>query len=384
MSLFKNNMVRTGKKLFVLGLLSTTVFFTSCKENDPDDQPKPNTNIPTQYSYENVNYKGQTVRLLLLKDMLVKLNEASTKQVTTAELLDIYENTSARYADISTGKKLSDKIASPAADAQLRTWFDSLAVKSGSNNPYVLSSGIHLKEVIEKQIMGSVIYYRAVNDYLLKIGTLDNNTVKAGEGTTMQHAWDEALGYFGAARDYNNYTDAQIINPGEKDSDGNGTINPNSEKNMFFAQTAAKRDVSTASLSGTDKTDFTKIIFDAFLKGRYAIDNKDYAARDEAQQTILTNWEKVIAASVIHYVNDTRENIQNNDIAARNTHWSEIKSYFDIIPYNPSAKISTSNIEAVRNLLGNDVKDLTIEKLDQVENIIKTTYGFTDAQVNAW
>jgi hypothetical protein len=384
MSILKNNIVKAGKKLFVLGLLAATFSLTSCKDNNPDDQPQPTNNVPTQYSFENVNYKGQTVRLLLLRDMLLKVKDASAMKVTNAELVDIYENTSAKYADIATGKKLSDKVANSMADAQIRAWFDSLAVKSGTSNPYELSTGLNLEEVIEKSIMGSVIYYRAVNDYLLKISTLDNNTVKADEGTTMQHAWDEAFGYFGAARDYNNYTDAQIINPGEKDADGNGTIDPNAEKNMFFAQTAAKRDASTATLSGADKTDFTKTIFDAFLKGRHAIDNKNYAARDEAQQAILLNWEKVIAASVIHYVNETRENIEKNEITDRNTHWSEIKSYFDIIPYNPSATISTSNIEAVRNLLGDDVKDLTVEKLDQVENIIKTTYGFTDAQVNAW
>ena len=43
--------------------------------------------------------------------------------------------------------------------------------------------------------------------------------------TAMEHAWDEAFGYFGAARDYSRYTDEQLAGKVDDftfDSNGDG------------------------------------------------------------------------------------------------------------------------------------------------------------------
>lgn len=378
-----SNIVKTGRNLLVLGFLSTSVLFTSCTEDKPEDQPQPTNNTPTQYSFENVNYGGQTARLLLIRDLVAKVEESKTTPVTAASLLAIYENTAGLYTDISTGKKLSDKVANPADDAQLRAWFDSVEVNSKAGKGLILANGWDLKHAIEKTLMGTVIYHRAVNDYLKKSAAADNNNVTAGEGTKMQHGWDEAFGYFGAARDYNNYTDALIINPGQKDANGDGTIDVKSEKNFYYAQTAAKRDVNAAAFAAGSQTDFTKVMFDAFLAGRNAIDKKEYTTRDESVNTILTNWDKLIAATVVHYINEVKKDKASGN-ANLATHWSEMVGYFRMIGYNPDKKLTQAQTTDIATAFGTGVNDVTNEKLDNAAAILKSAYGFTDQQIQSW
>lgn len=365
------------------GILSTSFFTASCTKDKPEDLTKPKTEVPTQYSFENVAYGGQTVRLLLIRDLVAKVEEAKTMPVTAAALVSIYENTGGQYTEISANKKLSDKVATPADDAQLRAWFDSVEVNSKAGKGVILSNGLDLKHAIEKTLMGTLIYHRAVNDYLKKSAAADNNTVTPGEGTKMQHGWDEAFGYFGAARDYNNYTDAQIITPGEKDSDGDGKIDVKSEKNFYYAQTAAKRDVGSATFATGSQSDFTKAMFDAFLAGRSGIDKKEYATRDESINTILTNWDKLIAATVVHYINDVKKDKASGN-ANLNTHWTEMLGYFWMISYNPDKKLTNTQVSELNTLFGNNVNDITTEKLNSAAAILKASYGFTDQQIQSW
>ena len=102
---------------------------------------------------------------------------------------------------------------------------------------------------------------------------------KADDGkaySSLEHHWDEAFGYFGAARDYSGYTDADIKTGGSKDTNGDGVIDLLSEKNYGLSINAAKRDLGAKDAS----TDFTGGAITAFIQGRHLIGAKPegYAA----------------------------------------------------------------------------------------------------------
>ena len=76
---------------------------------------------------------------------------------------------------------------------------------------------------------------------------------------------------------------------------------------MGWAVTAAKRDVCSACDTNYD---FTKTIFDAYLEGRTLITNQaDISAILAQRDVVMNNWERVVAAVSVHYVNDTVEEI---------------------------------------------------------------------------
>ena len=64
--------------------------------------------------------------------------------------------------------------------------------------------GFEPVQLVEKGIMGATFFYQAVSVYMSedKIGNaVDNSEVDPINGTTMEHHWDEAFGYFGVGVD---------------------------------------------------------------------------------------------------------------------------------------------------------------------------------------
>jgi hypothetical protein len=396
----KQTVTRIGK-LTMASLVMFSLTMTSCKKEEGCTDPNSlNYNpdaevddgsceyansytVPSEYSFTNVAYPGQTVRILLLKDLVAKINSATTTTVTAAELNAIYTNTPDMYTSISSGKKLEDKVANQAVKDSIQAWFAQIETLSGASGTYVRPDGVDLKQMVEKTLMGAVFYYRAVNDYLNPIASKDNSTVTPGQGTSMEHSWDEAFGYFGAARDYNTYTDAEIVSPGKKDSNGDSNFDPQSEICYYYSQTAAKRDITAAGFSSGSQSNFTGTIFSEFLKGRAGISNKDYVPRDNAVINIKASWDKLIAATVIHYINEVKSDITNSG-ADLNKHWAEMKGYLSMIQHNNANALGTANIATIDSYFGNKPADATIANLNAAANLLKTAYGFSTEQADNW
>ena len=152
---------------------------------------------------------------------------------------------------------------------------DELAVMHSEGNPpldidgnaitkaFVDADGIDWQQMAQKFLLGAVAFSQGTNDYLYKIagvpgddGQIDDSTAKpnatSDEGapySEMEHYWDEAFGYFGAAADYHLYTDGEIAGKAGReefqkfhDSNGDGVIDLKSEFNFGHSQNAAKRD----------------------------------------------------------------------------------------------------------------------------------------------
>jgi len=358
------------KTLLSLCILLTAL--SSCKKEkttDPDPEPPgPTYTVPTTYNFANVNYSGQTTRLDMVVEMKTYMNTGNTQgtALSAATLKNMYQNVSSAFTNTAlniSGKSIKSKVFS--LDQNLfENFIDSLVAASqstvaGSNGvPGVVVSstnstkkylcdknGVEWTQVIEKGLMGALMYYQTTAVYLdaSQIGTgVDNTTVIAGEGTAMEHHWDEAFGYFGVPLDFPTNTTG-IRYWGKYCNDRNPIISSNAT------------------------------IMNAFLKGRAAISGKDYPVRDAQVPIIRDAWEKVIAATIISYVNSTKLNIADDGI--RNHNLSEIKGFLMNFKYNPTKKITTAQVTQLEGYLGTNFYNITIANLDQIKDLLSTIYG---------
>ena len=218
--------------------------------------------------------------------------------------------------------------------------------------PMISKEGVHYRQLIQKFLSVAVNFSQGTNDYLLTdfgsvLGPYKDKTYSAAA-----HKFDEGFGYYGASRDINDYTDDEAAGKGGRaeygngyyDSNGDGLIDLRSEFVFGHAQNCAKRD-RLKDAEGNPYTDFSKEAMDAFMIGRRILQNAEEAgelteAANEALQAQIkiaaVAWEKCIAATVVHYINDVTIDMggfTNGAFADRSNfvnlakHWGEMKGF---------------------------------------------------------
>lgn len=360
--------------MLVIGLIITV---SSCKkEEDPIDEDVPDTyTIPSTYAFTNVNYSGQTTRMAMLTEMstLMKTGNTSGVNVDATVLKNMFRNSGNPFTDVNlntSGKKLINKCFYLDTTYYLN-YMDSLQTIStssvaGSNGvagvvvsttdntkKYLFNErGIEITQILEKGIMGGVFYYQALGYYLTddQIGaTVDNSTVVAGEGTAMEHHWDEAFGYLGVPIDF-----------------------PANVTGIAFW---GKYSNTVDPVIGTNNTLMT-----AFRTGRAAISNNDMATKFTQRDIIRTAWEKVCAAAVIHYYNEALTNF--TDDALRNHTLSEALAFLRCLKYSPVKLISNSEITQIEALIGNNFYNVTVNGINDAKDALSTIYNLDSVKDN--
>jgi len=285
---------------------------------------------------------------------------------------------------------------------------------SGAALPlYVTPEGHDLAQLVEKFLFSAMNFSQGTDDYLDDDvdgkGILVGNA-EADEGeaySPLEHHWDEGYGYFGAARDYADYTDEEIRAAGGRpqyangyhDLDGDSCIDLYSEYNLAASTNAAKRD--DGSTSGTD---YTQEIFDAWIQGRWIIASaggdldEDQMADLQAQRDIIVSvWEKALAATVVHYINDTIADMEacgtdGYSFTDHAKHWSEMKGFALSFQFNPRSPWNTDDHDfaALHDLLDDApvpcAGDTSAYETDllSARDAIQAAYGFAEEDVAAW
>ncbi len=422
-----------------------SALFIGCldeKTTGPNEDGKIET--PEAYIFESrfesgssVEYSGQVVRNLLIEDLAARIKalaaSGASAGVSVDHFMELYdykdgsdltshtaqqltsggrEVVKAKYTDISTGKNLKGKIAGAkltgtdkTPDEMMQEWFaviaenSQVADKRGTAAVYTDADGRDLSQLVNKVLLGSVGYYQATGVYMQNILDQDNSAAQEGKlYTKMEHHWDEAFGYFGAAVAYKSFTDNDLAGKlvdYSKDGNGDGKIDLASEFNYPFARAAGKRD------KGGEGIDLTAEVFEGFVEGRTHIVNRgSQADLQAARQKAAQGWEKVIAATVVHYINDTKadmaalpENPVFEDKITLNTHWAEMKGYAWNLQFNPFRLISDSQLEELHEKLGDapdysapgtDGHETAQARLDEAKAIMKSVYGFSDTNLANW
>ena len=139
-----------------------------------------------------------------------------------------------------------------------------------------------------------------------------------------------------------------------------------SEFNFSNSTNCAKRDQGTAD--NTNPTNLTKEVFDAFVLGREILQNAATGATESAPGSLSTEaaealdaqiviaaqtWEKCVAATVVHYINDVigdMGNFSNDEFADLDNfldlakHWSEMKGFAIGLQFSPYSPFRTGEI----------------------------------------
>ena len=438
MLLFMNKLIR----LFLLCAISSLFLYACGSDDDADSDPTDDgtkIEVPQAYVFDSrfeegassVSYSGQVVRNLLLQDLKSvtdSVGKDGANPISVDDMLNLYAyddglNLKTRtstgsipalesnYSALSTGKNLVGKISDApvigydiTADELVRDWINQIAENSQDSNKlgtvmaYTTDDGVDLSQMINKVLIGAVPYYQATGVYLNGLLERDNSEARDGEDpyTAMEHAWDEAFGYFGAARDYARYSDDQLAGSVDDftfDSNGDSSIDFKSEYNFGLSRNAAKRD------KGGSGVDLTKDIFEAFLAGRTAITNQGSVEEISAhRQAASEGMEKVIAATVVHYINDTLSDMSNlgtpdENRANLNKHWAEMKGYTVALQYNPFKLISDGQLRELHGIMGTAPKydepgssayNTQVSYYQRAKVVLQTAYGFSSTNMENW
>ena len=276
--------------------------------------------------------------------------------------------------------------------------------------PYVSAEGIDYQQLIQKYLTGAVAFSQGTDDYLDDDidgkGLLSDNTMAGVSGgqeqtyTALEHVWDEGFGYFGAARNYDAYSDDEISSAGGRtdwqgaqDTDGDGSIDYQSEYNFGHAVNAAKRDRGAMVA-----TDYTQTAFDAFLAGRTLIVNAggnlsadQLAELQGYRDTAVGAWERAIAATVVHYINDVLQDMgdfgsDEYSFLDHAKHWSEMKGFALALQFNVNhSPMSATQLASLHDAFGNSPAlpgaDATAisdyqDSLNMAKDILRDAYGF--------
>ncbi|MDQ4141946.1 MAG: DUF4856 domain-containing protein [Bacteroidota bacterium] len=363
------NMYTIKTKVFALGI-AACVALTSCSEDDASDKI-PVYSVPATYNFAGADYSASLNRVKMAVELNSYLGSGSTTVLDGAKANNLFTNTNAPFTnpDLNTaGVNLAEKTADVAI---FQGFINQHVTNSNSNNTpaapgvagfiprgsgkiLVGPQGLEYNQAVAKGMMGSLLFKEAMS--IVSNIAAENNTAAANEATPMQRRWDEAFGYLGIPADYDT------------------------------AKTYTNTDANRPLLWGGYLNERGKpikaggILFEAFRKGRAAIDAKDYTVRDEQVKIIQETWERLVAISALAYVTIPQASASVGNLATQFHALSEGYGFVLALKYRAAgSKLSDANFQKLLTILQTDFYTLVNEpgftKLKEAETILKTTYN---------
>ena len=300
--------------------------------------------------------------------------------------------------------------------------------------------GRNYRQLMQKFLMGAVNFSQGTNDYFKTDFASKLTTDDGGDSpknySAGEHKFDEGFGYYGAARDNLAYTDLEARaksgrdewKNGYHDTDADGMIDVRSEYNFAHSQNCAKRDAGSAS--GPNPTDFSGDVMTSILAARQIISNaankiapeltadEDIKLQEHIKMASVA-WEKCIAATAVHYINDlfvdlgeyednAPASLDNFETVAK--HWSELKGFALSLQFSPASpfrdeasSVDMEDLEEILELIGDapvladgsqngvpatgDVETALFAyagKLTVARMLLQEAYGFSNANTVGW
>jgi len=379
---------------------------------------------------------GQTGETSLLLD-----ENGARKPETGGEFFGWSDGMTATSTPIDLVRYFIEKLATEAndgTDVLVETTDDAnaaLAITAYQGDAH----GRDYRQLIQKFLLGAVTLSQASNDYLHH--NWESDTAFSQEKGTKaygeaEHDWDEAFGYYGAARNNADFTDDEAAGKGGRDgwsngyndANADGSIDVTSEFNLGISQNCAKRDRKDLDGDGVGETDMSKEAFDAFIIGRHVLSDATNAGSiTDAQLAVVRAqaeiagkaMEKCVAATAVHYINDVLGDMANfdtdNDVFADTDnfkdlakHWGEMKGFalgLQFSPWSPFAADKTER-DKLKTILS-DMGDGPVladgsqagvaptgtaaeaiaaykTKLEAARATMAEAYGFSDELAAAW
>lgn len=356
MNIFRHFPIR-----LLLVLLASATFLTSCK--DEDDKKNPEPQAPSTYNFEGVDYSQQTALLDMMAALGTEMRKANTPNtaVEAQLMLNMYRNQNSPFASADlNGRTFNLKQFTNSAWADtIEVWINNVAAASQStapgaagtagvltnpNNPNqrysVDANGVEWIQLVEKGLMGALLYYQGVNVLL------DDSRIGGSASINdRQRNWDASFGLYGVPVDFPTNTNGLRFH-GRYGNDRNALLSTNQ-------------------------------IMNHFISGRFNIDRDNRGGINAARQGVRTEWERIIAGTAVKYLNDAKRSFGVD--AVRCHVLSEAIAFVFMLKFNPDKRISDAQITQAMNLIGWDYWNITTTRIDQVIDILSSVYAFGDA-----
>ncbi|MCG8893626.1 DUF4856 domain-containing protein [Tenacibaculum finnmarkense] len=319
------------KKVVLSIFAVSALLMTSCSdEKDPIKEVKaPSTYTFSRGAKSTVSYSGQQTRLDMHTQLKSALGDASKKTIVATDLNAMF-NHAAGVTDFENGlvfnaselnassKNISGATAhSKTYKEAVKTFINSIFTEAaknsgtevlaskgtagimdrkadGSKKILVDANGFEYVQEFSKSLMGAMELDQIVNKYLSS-GKLNVENDKNKEGknyTEMEHHWDEAFGYSALSNNALAIADKDNLKP---------------ENKRFWGSYIYSADGSEAGKGVKNR------LMNAFLKGRQAIADKNYPARDEQATIIKKELSLVCAIRAAHYLDAGIANVNSTD-----------------------------------------------------------------------
>ena len=310
---------------------------------------------PSTYGFERdgnttVSYSGQNERLDMVKAMKTYLVQGDKRETTisAATLNDAYANVGDNgngFFDFTSTKQLKDKTFAPDLDNNFmeNLFAGAEAVSQAGTNAsngvagfierensgstiMVDANGREFTQLIEKGLMGTVMYNQIYNTYFSDGRTgddVENTTLREGTNyTDLEHHWDEAFGYFNPPLDFSSNWPEAREDEVRYWSDYSNVVDP--------------------FIRSNDE------IMNAFLIGRTAIVNNDLIGKNTQRAILFEKLELVAAATSIHYINESLKHLNDGQIGEAFHTLSEAWAFVNALIYSPNRRISLDQIETIK------------------------------------
>ena len=324
--------------------LSLAIFSFSC-DSDNDNSNTNTIVAPDFYEFtrngeSSVSFSGQTTRLMQAEELYAELNSSEATETGLDLMFNGDSNGSAGFSDASlngTSKIIGSKTAAStlAGSATTKARFDNMindfatnvvpnwgsdagvgqagaiSTPDGAKTYHLNAQGQEIDQLFFKGLIGAFTLDQIVNNYIhpnqLDSGTRiddNDNDVLSGDNnyTDMEHKWDEGFGYlYGLEGD-------NLASAGTTPSGGGSLLM------KYFKK---------VNDEGGYEPGIAQTVYDAFVMGRTAIVNKDYALRDQQAAIIKVELSKVIGYYAIHYMNDFVSKLEAGNVAGAHHSISE-------------------------------------------------------------
>ena len=338
---------------------------------------------PTTYAFERngnptVSYSGQNERLDQVEAIKSYLKTGDSGSALSATILEAAYanegNDGNGFFNFTSTKQLKSKSFQPDLDdnfmgdlfataetastsGQIATdGVAGLLTRENSGNTILVdANGREFTQMIEKGLMGTVMYNQIYNTYFTDGRTGDDveNTELRDDSnyTDMEHHWDEAFGYWNPPLDFSSNW------PSDRGSEDRFWSHYSNVVDPFL---------------GTNDA-----IMNAFKTGRTAIVNNDLVTKNEQRTIVIDQLDIVAAATTIHYINSTLAAFNDGNIGEAFHTLSEAWTFTNALKYNPDRRIELDIIEAIKETHfgeNGNFWNVSTDGLNQAKTIIVTAY----------
>lgn len=382
--------IHTIQKYLALAAFSLLLIFSSCNEGAEEQvaYDVPDAYLFSRNDMSSVSTQGQKDRLNMLSEIKSYLQTGDAGEELDADLLlKMFANEDSPFesADLNASTKQIENKTATGDVAFYKELFEEAETvsrevktngttavkgtagqierKAKESNINVNAKGWEFTQMIEKGLMGALIYNQIYNSYLTveKVGNdVENTLIEEGKNyTPMEHHWDEAFGYFGVPINFPN---------GEPALSGNN--------DRFWAEYTLGRD---------EDLNIAKPLMTAYITGRAAIVAKDYETKNAQIFKIRDFHEIVAAATAVHYINAAIKNIDSPDQGSLFHHMSEAYGFVNAIKYNPTKNLTSAEINTILNThFGTNADFWTVTKqgLQAAKTLFASTYPELSSRID--